>query len=239
MAYTREGIMSQVYVAFVQGSGAVRVSQGACVALGERYLPRIDEALVARWESEAVQVLERIRAIGRTAAAHMALAGENVLSPARLTDAARRVETESGTPICPRDPQAVSHREDLATEPYTRDGILAQILVAFGQGTGALLVSQEACQPFDERYRPRIDAEVLAAWRTQGVQVLERIRAIGRSAALQTSLAGGSVISRETVVGAMRAVEAVSLTSLCPPGGGGGTESNAETAGAPARVVTV
>lgn len=220
MAYTRDGILAQVHVAFGQGTGAVRVSQGACVALSERYLPRIDEDLVARWESEAGQVLERIRAIGRTAAAHAALAGENVLSPDRLTDAARRVESFSLTIFCPPDPYAVGHRDDLGTEPYTRDGILAQILVAFGQGTGAVRISQEACQPFHERYLPRIDRDVLAAWRSEGVQVLERIRAIGRNAALQTSLAGGTAISRETVVHAMKSVEAVSLTSWCPPGGG-------------------
>jgi hypothetical protein len=217
MTHNRDGIMSQVYVAFGQGTGAVRVSQGACVALGERYLPRIDEALVARWEAEAVQVLERIRAVGRTAAAHAALAGENVLTPARFTDAARRMEISSGTPVCPKDPASISHREDLATEPYTREGILAQILVAFGQGTGAVRVSQEACRPFHERYTPQIDARVLAAWRSQGVQVLERIRAIGRSAALDTSLAGGTVISKETVVAAMQRVERMSRTDFCPP----------------------
>src|SRR4051812_28224672 len=63
MAYTTEGVLSQVYLAFGQGTGAVRVSQDACQALHDRYLPRIDAALVARWETEAVQVLERIRAI--------------------------------------------------------------------------------------------------------------------------------------------------------------------------------
>jgi hypothetical protein len=209
--------MSQVYVAFGQGTGAVRVSQGACVALYERYFPQITGDLSARWEAEAVQVLERIRAVGRTASAHAALAGENVLSPARLTDAARRVEIESDTERCPPDPR-VSHRDDLATEPYTQDGILAQILVAFGQGTGPVRVSQEACQPFRERYVPRIDGTVLAMWRTEAVQVLERIRAIGRSAALQTSLAGGTAISRQAVVGAMKSVETVSRTVLCPPG---------------------
>jgi hypothetical protein len=237
MAYTREGIMSQVYVAFGQGTGAVRVSHGACVALYERYHPRIGEDLLARWEGEAVQVLERIRAIGRTAAAHMALAGENVLAPARLTDAARRVEVESDTERCPPDPYSVSHRDDLATEPYTRDSILAQILVAFGQGTGSVRVSQEACQPFYERYAPRIDAGVLAVWRTEGVQVLERIRAIGRTAALQASLAGGTAISRETVAGAMQAVEAVSRTVLCPPGGGGAEEAAGKVAAEPVNVV--
>ena len=230
MAYTREGIMFQVHVAFGQGTGAVRVSQEACIALGERYLPRIDDGLVARWDTEAVQVLERIRAIGRTATAHMALAGENALSAERLTDAARRVETESGTPYCPSDPLGVGHRDDLATEPYTRDGIMAQVYVAFGQGTGAVRVSQGVWQAFQERYQPRIDRSLLAAWRSEGVQVLERIRAIGRGAALQTSLAGGTAISRETVIGAMKAVETVSLTSWCPPGGGGTAESHDEDA---------
>ncbi len=218
MANTRDGIMSQVYVSFGQGCGAIRVSQGACVALRERYLPRIEDDLPARWEAEAVQVLERIRTVGRTAAAHAAIAGENVISPVRLTDAARRVELQSLTPLCPPDPGAVSHRDDLATEPYTRDGIMAQVLVAFGQGCGAVRVSQEACELFQERYAPLIDRSLLGAWKTEGVQVLERIRAIGRSALLQTNLEGVTEISRGAVLNAMKAVEASSRTSWCPPG---------------------
>ncbi|HVR98735.1 MAG TPA: hypothetical protein VMW27_19110 [Thermoanaerobaculia bacterium] len=218
MEYTRDAIMSQVYVAFGQVCGAVRVSQGACVALHERYLPRIDDRLPARWDTEAAQVLERLRAIGRTAAAHAAIAGENVISPARLTDAARRVEVQSGTLLCPDDPNAVSHREDLATEPYTRDGIMAQVLVAFGQGTGPVRASSEACQLFYDRYEPLIDRALLAAWKTEGVQVLERIRSIGRSALLQSNLEGVAEISRGAVLNAMKAVEASSRTSWCPPG---------------------
>lgn len=218
MAYTRDGIMSQVYMSFGQGCGAVRVSQGACVALRERYLPRIEEDLPARWDTEALQVLERIRAIGRTAAAHAAIAGENVISPARLTDAARRVEIQSGTALCPPDPGAVSHRDDLATEPYTRDGIMAQVLVAFGQGTGSVRVSYDACQLFHDRYEPLIDRSLLGSWKTEGVQVLERIRAIGRSALLQSNLEGVAEISRGSVLNAMKAVEASSRTSWCPPG---------------------
>ena len=64
MPYTREGILTQVFVALGQGTGAMRISQSACRALAERYAPRIDDALCNEWESSAVQALERLRAIG-------------------------------------------------------------------------------------------------------------------------------------------------------------------------------
>jgi hypothetical protein len=101
MAYTQDGIMAQIYVAFGQGTGAVRVSQDVCTALHARYHSHIDAALVKDWETQGVQVLERIRAIGRLMAINAGLAGKTNLVGADVDSAARTVERQSGTPFCP------------------------------------------------------------------------------------------------------------------------------------------
>jgi hypothetical protein len=221
MPYTREGMLAQVFVALGQGTGAVRISHAACRALGERYEPRIDDAARAEWGSTAVQVLERIRAIGRTAAAQAGVAGENALSAGRVIAAARQVESVSLTPLCPPDPYALGPSEEIlaqgtqAAEVYTHEGVLAQVFAAFGQGTGAVRVAHDACLALRERYEPLLDDVLLAAWGREGVQVLERIRAIGRAAATRTSLHGGIAINRDEALAAMESVEALSGTYIC------------------------
>ena len=99
--------------------------------------------------------------------------------------------------------------------PYTREGIMAQVYVAFGQGTGEVRVSQEACTALYDRYFGMITEQVLADWGDQAVQVLERIRVLGRMVAIQTSLAGQSVISAGTVTAAAPVVELNSDTYIC------------------------
>jgi hypothetical protein len=215
MPYTREGVLAQLFVALGQGTGAVRISHAACRAIGERYEPRIDDALRAGWEDGAVQVLERLRAIGRTAAAQAGVEGENVLSVNRLIAAARQVESVSLTPLCPPDPFALGPSEGVLTGAYTREGILAQVFTAFGQGTGAVRVAHDACLALRERYEPFLDDALLAAWSREGVQVLERIRAIGRAAATRTSLRGGVAITRAEALAAMESVESLSDTAIC------------------------
>jgi hypothetical protein len=92
--------MAQVCVAFGQGTGATRVSQEACMALYDRYLPMITDKVLANWEDDAVQVLERIRVLGRMVAAQAHLAGESVISVDRVNAAAPQVEKNSDTYIC-------------------------------------------------------------------------------------------------------------------------------------------
>ena len=99
--------------------------------------------------------------------------------------------------------------------PYTREGILAQVCVAFGQGTGELRVSQEACMVLYDRYSKMVTDDVLASWGTDAVQALERIRALGRLVAIQTSLAGNTVISADQVTKAAPQIELQSDTSIC------------------------
>lgn len=101
MDYTRDGIMAQMFVAFGQGTGAVRVSQDVCTALRDRYYGHIDDAVVRDWETLAVQVLERIRALGRLMAINAGAAGKTHLAGADVESAARRVEAQSFTPLCP------------------------------------------------------------------------------------------------------------------------------------------
>jgi hypothetical protein len=101
---------------------------------------------------------------------------------------------------------------------YTQEGIMAQIWVAFGQGTGATRTSQKAVMTLKERYFAQIEKTGIAEeWGEQGVQVLERLRAIGRVAALLATQRASTAISEEDVISAMSAVERESLTSLCPP----------------------
>lgn len=214
MAHTLDGIMNQVFVAFGQGTGPVRVANGACRDLRERYTPRIDEAVLTRWEDEAVQVLERLRAIGRTAAAEAALAGRTALSAQELRTAILRVENQSATPFCP--PEGTGFAPE-ASRTYTRQGILDQILVAFGQGTGAVRVAGEAAAALRDRYEPYVDSRILDIWGEVAVQVLERVRAMGRLAALRAVEGASTVITRPMVATAIENVEKVSLTPLCPP----------------------
>jgi hypothetical protein len=81
---------------------------------------------------------------------------------------------------------------------YTQEGIMAQIWVAFGQGTGTTRVSQKAVMALHGRYFAHIaKTGIAAAWGDEAVQVLERIRAIGRLAALTTSQRGATTILEE------------------------------------------
>ncbi|HZF11643.1 MAG TPA: hypothetical protein VFE33_22895 [Thermoanaerobaculia bacterium] len=101
--------------------------------------------------------------------------------------------------------------------PYTREGILAQVCVAFGQGTGEVRVSQEACTALYDRYSRMVTDDAIANWDKYAVQALERIRALGRMVAAQTHLAGKTVISADQVTIAAPQVEINSDTILCGP----------------------
>jgi hypothetical protein len=102
--YTQEGIMAQIYVAFGQGTGAVRVSQGAALELYNLYFAAIPPAIES-WGTEAAQVLERIRAIGRLAAIQMTLSGETAISAEGVQSAAVIVQLKSDTDFCPPPPK--------------------------------------------------------------------------------------------------------------------------------------
>jgi hypothetical protein len=99
---------------------------------------------------------------------------------------------------------------------YTQEGVMAQIWVAFGQGTGLTRTSQKAVLVLQARYFSEI-AGHLEEWGKEAVQVLERIRTIGKLAALKALERGDTRISEEDVNAAIEAVERESDTSWCPP----------------------
>ncbi len=106
MAYTRDGIMAQIYVAFGQGTGTLRVSQDVCTALREQYLGRITDDVINRWEIVAVQVLERFRALGRLMAINAGTVGSTSLAGADVERSAQTVERQSNTELCQAPPPA-------------------------------------------------------------------------------------------------------------------------------------
>ena len=95
--------------------------------------------------------------------------------------------------------------------------ILDQILVAFGQGTGAVRVARDAAAALRDRYEPYVDDRIVRDWDEVAVQVLERIRTMGRFAALRAAEGASTVITRPMVAEAIERVEKVSMTDLCPP----------------------
>jgi hypothetical protein len=109
MTYTKDGIMAQILVAFGQGTGFVRVSHDASVELRNRYYDRITPDVIKDWEIYAVQVLERIRALGRLMASNAIAAGETSITGAGAVSAAARiVEVHSQTNLCGGPPTAGS-----------------------------------------------------------------------------------------------------------------------------------
>ena len=101
---------------------------------------------------------------------------------------------------------------------YTQEGIMAQIWVAFGQGTGCARVSQKAVMALHARYFNHIKtSDVIKVWNENAMQVLERIRLIGKIAALIAIQRGDTTISEADVQIAIVKVEVESDTSWCPP----------------------
>jgi hypothetical protein len=112
MAYTQEGIMAQIWIAFGQGAGPLRVSHDAALELHRWYYDAISPEIIhERWQTAAVQVLDRMRAIGRLAALKAAHAGSTVITPRDIYESASAVQGQSLTPLCPPEPPPLSARE--------------------------------------------------------------------------------------------------------------------------------
>jgi hypothetical protein len=108
MAYTQDGIMGQIWIVFGQGAGAIRVSHEAAMELHRWYYNRIDQDILDnQWETQAVHVLERIRAIGSLAALKARTAGATEISKDDVYDSAVTVQATSDTNICPPVPDKV------------------------------------------------------------------------------------------------------------------------------------
>ena len=98
--YSKEGIMAQIWVAFGQGTGMTRASQKAVMVLHAKYFEHIDKHL-EEWGPNAVQVLERIRTIGKVAAHRAVGRADTTISEADVTEAIDAVEHESDSSWCP------------------------------------------------------------------------------------------------------------------------------------------
>lgn len=105
MAYTKEGVMAQVWIAFGQGTGAIRVSQDAALELRRWYYDAITDAVVESWGEWSLQVLDRIRAIGSLAALKAIQSGSPTINVLMVYEAALTVQEMSDTPICPEVPE--------------------------------------------------------------------------------------------------------------------------------------
>ncbi len=77
------------------------VSREAVAALRERYGAVLSDEVARQWEAVAVQILERMRAIGRLAAHLATRSARTAIHPDDVLAAAFRVETESDTEFCP------------------------------------------------------------------------------------------------------------------------------------------
>lgn len=105
MAYTKDGIMAQIYVAFGQGAGSIRVSQDAALELHRWYYGAITPEVVdQKWERDALQVLDRIRMIGSLAAMKATSTGATAINPANVYESALQVQETSDTELCPPPP---------------------------------------------------------------------------------------------------------------------------------------
>lgn len=104
MAYTKDGIMAQLWVAFGQGAGAIRVSQGAALELHRWYYNAITEDVIANWGTWSLQVLDRMRAIGSLAALKAIQQGSPTVNVMMVYESAMTVQAMSDTPICPTVP---------------------------------------------------------------------------------------------------------------------------------------
>jgi hypothetical protein len=93
--------MAQVWIAFGQGTDYLRVTQEAALTLHELYDKAICDDLIGKWSDESVQVLERIRAIGRLSAQIAVTAGNTKIIPRYVVEAAAQVQIESDTERCP------------------------------------------------------------------------------------------------------------------------------------------
>lgn len=102
---------------------------------------------------------------------------------------------------------------------YSPDDVVQQSLVAFGQGTSCIRVNAEAAQYVVDLMQATIERfRTHEKWGTEAVQVLERLRAIGRLAALYATENGSTVITGENVSKAASLVQLTSKSPQCNPG---------------------
>jgi hypothetical protein len=97
-----EKILAQIYVAFGQGTGEIRVAREACQALHAHALPHL-AAMAVNWDTDAVQVLERVRAIGRASRQQAVGRFDTAVHAQDIELVVPLVKTVSATPMCVKE----------------------------------------------------------------------------------------------------------------------------------------
>ena len=99
---------------------------------------------------------------------------------------------------------------------YTIADVINQSMVAFGQGTDYLRVNHRACRRLATFMTNTNDRHRLTeVWQDQAVQVLERVRMIGRVAAAIATEVGRTFINEDDVHQAITRVTFASKTGMC------------------------
>ena len=97
--------MAQISIAFGQGAGAIRVTHEAAEELRRWYLNAITSDILQNvWQGQAVNILERIRAIGVLAERKARDRGDTKILRDDVYDSALAVQATSDTDFCPPPP---------------------------------------------------------------------------------------------------------------------------------------
>lgn len=103
-------------------------------------------------------------------------------------------------------------------QTYTKQDVINQSLVAFGQGTNFMRVSSRACREFVRLMLVSANENDLHKdWGEIAVQLLERVRAIGRVTQAWAVEDGETVIREEYIRRGFRKVQLTSKTEGCTP----------------------
>ncbi|MEM1179298.1 MAG: hypothetical protein AAGM22_13190 [Acidobacteriota bacterium] len=114
---------------------------------------------------------------------------------------------------------------------YNRQDVINQALVAFGQGTNFMRVQAKALRVFVHSANLTIDSrDLVERWGKVAVQVLERVRTMGRVAAAFAIEDARTYINDEDVLIAMRKVKLGSKSDYCDNNEGEGEEGGSEGA---------
>ncbi|MEM1203159.1 MAG: hypothetical protein AAGN66_08020 [Acidobacteriota bacterium] len=115
------------------------------------------------------------------------------------------------------EPEGFDGPEEEPGQTYTQQDVVSQSLVAFGQGTHFMRVSSRACRVLVAVMENLVlTRRVQETWGTDAVQVLERVRLIGRVAASLAVKDARTVIEEADVRIAVPRVQIVSKTDHCP-----------------------
>lgn len=99
--YSPEDVVQQSLVAFGQGTNYMRVNAEAAQYVVDVMRAAIERSRIhENWETEAVQYLERVRAIGRLACLYATQSGQTVIGGEDVSKAAILVQRTSKSPGC-------------------------------------------------------------------------------------------------------------------------------------------